>query len=234
MAGSHAEVLSQVEGRGHSVRLATINGRKYVLHSEESIVGPTAKGCLPSDLNPFAGAAEPWLSDVSDPRHPRMRVSQMTLAINDPANCPRQIAAGEDASVHYHDVDDPADTTFVMASMWNAGLRIFDVRQPLQPKEVAYFNPGMFTTPSDSGLLDKAWGHVHYEERTGHIWFATQSGGFWVVELEPQVRRALGLPAVPAAYPNGRAPRPADTRGVLGAPAVSTAQYYCTLGPVTA
>ena len=135
-----------------------------------------------------------------------MRVSQMTLAINDPANCPRQIADGENASVHYHDVDDPADTTFVMASMWNAGLRIFDVRQPLRPKEVAYFNPGMFETPSDSGLLDKAWGHVHYDQRTGHIWFATQSGGFWVVELEPQVRRALGLPAVPAAHPNGRAP----------------------------
>src|SRR3954471_19737037 len=70
-------ILSQVEGRGHSVRLATIKGRSYVLHSEESIVDPTAKGCVPAELNPFGGAAQPWLSDVTDPTNPQMRVSQM-------------------------------------------------------------------------------------------------------------------------------------------------------------
>jgi hypothetical protein len=32
------------------------------------------------------------------------------------------------ASVHYHDVDDEARTTFAMASMWHAGLRVTDVR----------------------------------------------------------------------------------------------------------
>jgi hypothetical protein len=227
-------VLSQVEGRGHSIRLATIDGRKYALHSEESIVGPTAKGCVPETTNPFGGAAQPWLSDVTNPRNPVMHISQMKLAINDPANCATAIADGEDASVHYHDVDNAARTTFVMASMWNAGLRIFDVRQPRQPKEVAYFNPGVFLKPSDSGVLDKAWGHVRYEQRTGQIWFATQSGGFWVVELEPQVRRGLGLPSVPVLHPDGSAPRPPDTIGVVGAPAVTTQQYYCTLGPVAA
>jgi hypothetical protein len=227
-------VLSQVEGRGHSVRLATINGRTYALHSEESIVGPTAKGCVPASTNPFGGAAQPWLSDVTDPTHPAMRVSQLTLAINDPANCAAEVADGEDASVHYHDVDNQAHTTFVMASMWNAGLRVFDVRQPLHPKEMAYFNPGTFLRPSDSGVLDKAWGHVRYDRLTGQIWFATQSGGFWVVELEPQVRRALGLPSVAVLHPDGTTPRPDDTIGAvgdLGAPAISTQQYYCTIGP---
>jgi hypothetical protein len=225
-------VLSQVEGRGHSIRLATIDGRTYALHSEESIVGPTAKGCVPASTNPFAGAAQPWLSDVTDPRHPVMNVSQMTLAINDPSNCATEAADGEDASVHYHDVDNAARTTFVMASMWNAGLRIFDVRDPLHPREAAYFNPGTFLTPSDSGVLDKAWGHVHYDRVTGQIWFATQSGGFWVVELEPQVRRALGLPTITALHPDGSAPRPADTIGAVGATAIATQQYYCTIGPV--
>lgn len=226
-------VLSQGEGRGHSVRLATMNGRTYLLHSEESIVGPTAKGCAPASTNPFAGAAQPWLSDVTDPTHPTMHISQLTLAINDPANCAREAADGENASVHYHDVDNPQRTTFVMASMWNAGLRIFDVRQPLQPKEVAYFNAGSFATPSDSGVLDKAWGHVHYDERTGQVWFASQSGGFWVVEVEPQVRQLLGLPALQVLHPNGSAPRPADTIGALGRPAVATAQYYCVIGSVS-
>jgi hypothetical protein len=226
-------VLSQVEGRGHSIRLATINRRTYALHSEESIVGPTAKGCVPETMNPFGGAAQPWLSDVTDPRHPMMHVSQMNLAINDPANCATAIADGEDASVRYHDVDSEERTTFVMASMWNAGLRIFNVRQPLHPKEVAYFNAGMYLQLFDSGVLDKAWGHVRYDARTGQIWFSTQSGGFWVVELEPQVRRALGLRSVPVLHPDGSVPRTTDTIGPVGAPAIATQQYYCTIGNAT-
>ena len=229
-----AVVLSNVEGRGHSIRLATVNGRTFAVHSEESVVGPTAKGCVTEDANPMGGAAQPWLSDVTDPTKPQMRVSRMTLEINDPANCPQEVADGENASVHYHDVDSESSTTFVMASMWNAGLRIFDIRKPLHPTEVAYFNPGAFERPSDDALLDKAWGHIHYEARTGQLWFATQSGGFWVVELEPQVRQALGLRPVRVLHPDGSAPRPADTLGTAGTPAVSTEQYYCTLAPALA
>jgi hypothetical protein len=226
-------ILSQVQGRGHSMRLATINGRTYAVHSEESIAGPAANGCASPAANPFGGAAQPWLSDVTDPTQPEMRISQMTLAINDPANCVRQLTDVEDASVHYQDVDNAQHTTFVMASMWNAGLRLFDVRDPLHPREVAYFNPGMFGKPSDTPLLDKAWGHIRYDEQTGQIWFATQSGGFWVVELEPQVRFRLGLPVTPVLHPRGNAPRPPETIAALAAPAVATQQYYCTLGFVS-
>ncbi|MCU1377272.1 MAG: hypothetical protein JWN29_255, partial [Acidimicrobiales bacterium] len=225
------KVVSQRQGRGHSVRTATIGGRPFVLHSEESVFGPTW-GCLPETLNPFAGPAQPWLTDISDPSHPRT-VSQFGLAINDPANCPAQIDSGVSASVHYHDVDDPARTTFVVASMWNSGVRVFDVRDPVHPKEVAYFNPGD-VQPGTGVTLDHAWAHVRWVPTTGQLWFATSAGGFWVAELEPQVRAQLGL------GPSGRAPlhptgRPAR-RGV--ATPVSTLRkidataYYCTLGVV--
>lgn len=222
-------VLSQVEGRGHSIRLANINGRTYALHSEESIVGPLAKGCVPEQLNPFAGAAQPWLSDVTDPTNPKMRISQFTLAINDPANCATEIADGVNASVHYHDVDDPNHTTFAMLSMWNAGLRIVDIRDPYHPREVGYFNPGAFLTPGDDVLLDKAWGHIRYIASTGQIWFATQSGGFWVVELEPQVRKALGLPKRPTVNPDGGPARPTSSVVAVAPANQNTEQYYCTL-----
>jgi hypothetical protein len=222
-------VLSQVEGRGHSIRLAKIKGRTYALHSEESIIGPTAKGCVPETANPFAGASQPWLSDVTDPTNPKMRISQFKLAINDPANCATEIADGVNASVHYHDVDDPNRTTFAMLSMWNAGLRIVDIRNPYQPREVGYFNPGAFLTPGDDVLLDKAWGHIRYVASTGQIWFATQSGGFWVVELEPQVRRALGLPPRPTHNPKGGPARPASSSAAVAPANVNTDQYYCAL-----
>lgn len=174
------------------------------------------------------------LTDLDGLRRVAMPLSQLTLAINDPANCAAEVADNEDASVHYHDVDNPSHTTFVMASMWNAGLRVFDVRDPLQPTEVAYFNPGMYLTqPSDTPELDKAWGHVRYDEATGQIWFATQSGGFWVVELEPQVRSTLGLDEVPVLHPEGNVPRPVGTMSALspvGSPAAASEQYYCTIG----
>jgi hypothetical protein len=224
-----AILLSQVEGRGHSIRLARIKGRTYALHSEESVVGPTAKGCVPEEMNPFAGAAQPWLSDVTDPANPKMRISQFRLAINEPANCATEVADGVNASVHYHDVDDPNRTTFAMLSMWNAGLRIVDLRDPYHPREVGYFNPGAFLTPGEDALLDKAWGHVRYVPSTGQIWFASQSGGFWVVELEPQVRKALGLPKRAALNPQGGPARPGASSAAIAPANQNTEQYYCTL-----
>ncbi len=185
---------------GHSVRPANVNGKPYLLMSEESIGGPTANGCLPKALNPFAGAAQPFLVDISNDRTPHA-VSQFRLAINEPQNCLREAAAGMDASVHYNDVDDPNHTTFALLSMWNAGLRIVDWRDPLHPTEVAYFNPGSF-----GGALDQAWAHIRYQPATGLIWFTTQTGGLWVLELEPQVRALLDLPSKPAHHPRGRAP----------------------------
>jgi hypothetical protein len=111
-----------------------------------------------------------------------------------------------------------------MMSMWNAGLRIVDLRDPRHPTEVGYFNPGAF-----GGRLDKAWAHVRYRPESGQIWLATESGGFWVLELEPQVRAALGLPARPsmAATLKGRArPEPATP---VRAGTVDVTAYYCTL-----
>jgi hypothetical protein len=80
-------------------------------------------------------------------------------------------------------------------------------------------------TPNE---LDQAWAHSRYVPETGHIWLTTRSGGFWVLELQPQVRAALGLPAMPTRYPEGRAPRPASTRQAVGA--ASATSLYCTLG----
>jgi hypothetical protein len=222
------KVLSQRQGRGHSVRTATIGGRTFVLHSEESVFG-AAVGCAPESLNPIAGAAQPWLTDVSDPVHPH-QVSQFGLAINDPANCPAQLASGVQASVHYHDVDDPARTTFVLASMWNAGLRIFDVRNPAHPVEVAYFNPA--DVQAGSGVtLDHAWSHIRWVPETGQVWLSTAAGGFWVLELEPQVRQQLGLGTRAVRSPKGRP----GTRGLTlltTAPAIDPTPYFCTLGVV--
>lgn len=232
-------VISQESGRGHSVRTATIGGVPYVLHSEESVFG-AGYGCIPQEAAPFAGPAQPWLTNISDPAHPKT-VSQFGLQINDPKNCQEQFDGKQNDSVHYHDVDDPSDTTFVMASIWNAGIRMFDVRHPEQPTEVAYFNPGD-VDPTASVQLDHAWGHVRYIAKSGQIWFATADGGFWVVRIEGQVRRYLGLDAknVRHGLPALNVPvRDSGRPGTIGASLLrpvagwlDIAPYYCTLGSV--
>ena len=240
-----ARVIGSAPLPGHSINIATIGGKPFLLSSDESIANPTAKGCLPDLLTPFGGVARPALTDLSNEDLPRTR-SELSLPINDLGHCVDEVVSMVNASVHYHDVDDPDDTTFAMTSMWNAGLRIWDVRDPYHPEEVAYFNPGRFAgssinaDPAELGLgtllglasangLDQAWAHVRYREDTGHIWLTTASGGFWVLELEPQVRAALDLPARPAVHPNGAAPRPPATRVTIGAANASLMATYCVI-----
>src|SRR5581483_2871881 len=130
-----------------------------------------------------------------------------------------------------------------MASMWNAGIRVFDVRNPANPTEVAYFNPGD-VDPTASTQLDHAWGHIRYIARNGQIWFATADGGFWVVRIEGQVRQYLGLDAknlahgLPALHLPRRDPGHPGTRGAafirpLGG-YIDISPYYCTLGAAVA
>jgi hypothetical protein len=232
-------VISQESGRGHSVRTATIGGKPYVLHSEESVFG-AAYGCLPQETAPFAGPAQPYLTDITDPTHPKT-VVEFGLQINDPKNCPEQLQAKENDSVHYHDVDDPKDTTFVMASMWNAGLRLFDVRNPKQPSEVAYFNPGD-VDPTPAVDLDHAWGHIRYLADKGQIWFGTADGGFWVVRIEPQLRQYLQLDQKNAKHgipipklPAGDLGRPGTLGAALERPPwgfIDIAPYYCAFSGI--
>jgi hypothetical protein len=236
------KVISQFKGRGHSIRemnvalprtareqgSGTVGGkaprRHMLLHSEESIVSPSANGCISEEMNPFAGPAQPYFTDIVDEHQPKT-VSQFKLEINEPQNCPTQLESGVNASVHYHDVDDENDTKFVMLSMWNAGMRVVDVRNPEEPREVAYFNPAMIP-----GRLDQAWGHVRYVAETGHIWFSTATGGFWVVQLQGQVLRHFDeKPAQPPAPV-----LPVDVHpSLFPLPAVPTNEAYCTLDAAT-
>jgi hypothetical protein len=237
------KILSQREGRGHSMRTATITGtdgellrddngnvRRFALHSEESVFS-TAYGCLSEELNPFAGAAEPWLTEATDLANPKMRISQFHLEINQRQNCGAQFDSRVQASVHYHDFDRADGARFAILSMQNAGIRVIDVRRPGEPVEIGYFNPG----DVDKGpgeRLDNAWAHSRYVEETGHIWFATASGGFWVVALEPQVRARLGMAPVSTSTATGTADLASVTFGPLGPEATDTARLYCTLGGV--
>jgi hypothetical protein len=246
-----ARVVSTFAGPGHSLSQATIGGKPYLVRSDESIIPPTGTPCVPTELTPFGGTAQASLADISDETAPVAKGS-LSLDINEPAGCVSSLLSGVNGSSHYQNVDDPDDTTFAMVSMWNSGLRLFDLRNPDAPSEVAYFNPGQFPLVPLSfagGNIDKSfgvtsrtsldimWGHVRYDQRTGLIWAASRNGGFWVLQLQPQVRDRLGLPEIAPRAPLAGSPRPAASIDVrppgLLSPASVPAGLYCTLGPLS-
>lgn len=230
------DVISWIPGPAHGVRRADIGGKRHLLHSDETLASPAplpptflANGCVPEPVTPLGGAAQAFLTDISAEAAPA-RVSELKLAINDPTNCAARNESGVKATVHYNEVDDADDATFALLGMSNAGVRLFDIRNPASPKEVAYFNPGQLVGTDGSKVLDTVFAHVHYEKSTGHVWLSTRNGGFWVLELEPQVRAALELPEMPTEHPDGAPARTASLHIVDAIPPADlrTAFAYCT------
>ena len=93
-------------------------------------------------LAPFPMAR---LFDITDERHPK-EVSKLMLETHDPANCNKVLSDLAGLALfsygsHYCSVDNRQNATALACSYFNSGVRVFDIREPSHPKEIAYFNP---------------------------------------------------------------------------------------------
>jgi hypothetical protein len=75
------------------------------------------------------------------------------LEVHDPKNCAQVLPDLVGLSVftygsHYCSVDNKRNATTLACGYFNSGIRVFDIRNPARPKEIAYFNPAGVTTPS--------------------------------------------------------------------------------------
>ena len=87
---------------------------------------------------------------------------------------------------HYISVDDPSNASLVFITWYSSGLRVFDIRDPAHPREVAYLNAPV---GPDAGVShDSATTYVRYLPKTGQVWFGTGVRGFVVAELAPSLR----------------------------------------------
>ncbi len=85
------------------------------------------------------------LIDIANPRKPK-QLREYRLEINQPSNA--AVAArdlggngvfGYDS--HYCNIDKLVDPTMLACGYFDSGVRLFDIRDPLRPKELAYYNP---------------------------------------------------------------------------------------------
>ncbi len=177
----------------HTARWFRNGGRSYVYSSDE---WPTAGVC------PWAHSR---IIDVTDEQHP-VKVSDIRLAVADPANCLSTELDLANYSAHYVGIDDPNNATTLFTTNYAAGLRVLDIHDPVHPKEIAYWHPAPDpNTPLVTGaqffgnsgsLWDAVPTYVRYRPETGQIWIAGVSSGFQILQFTasagPTVPRPTG------------------------------------------
>jgi hypothetical protein len=137
----------------------TIAGRPYVIFVDE---GEFA-GWPP-------GAAR--IIDISDETKPVV-VAKLKLEVHMPdSGVPNTPASANNA--HYCNVPRRDEPGIVACSYTTSGLRVFDIRDPYRPKEIAYINP--------PGAGNASARPAFVPER-GEIWFTVQSSGFYVARV---------------------------------------------------
>jgi hypothetical protein len=92
--------------------------------------------------------------DVTDPRVPT-DIAHLKTQVQDPKNCAAIINDAKPGTIfgynaHYCGVDNPQNATAIACGYFESGVRVFDIRDPYKPKEIAYYNPP--ANPANSGV----------------------------------------------------------------------------------
>ncbi|MCX5044608.1 hypothetical protein OG921_15665 [Aldersonia sp. NBC_00410] len=107
---------------------------------------PVTYGGKPFIFSPDeAGSGGVKVFDVSNPADAKL-VNRIKLEINIPANINANLRSSGGGGVfsydsHYCSADRPADPTALACSWFSSGIRVFDVRDPANIREIAYYNP---------------------------------------------------------------------------------------------
>jgi len=165
-------------GGSHSAEFVTIKGRQYVIAEDETM---------------GVNAVAPWgwarILDVTDERYP-LQISTIKLQASEAQYGQQTNPDKAYYGAHYLGVDDRANTALVFFSWYSSGLRVWDIRDPYLPKEIGYYIPGARTDTKlavGSGYpnhnVDYVYSFIRYRPESGHIWFNSVFGGFFITEL---------------------------------------------------
>jgi hypothetical protein len=125
--------------------------------------------------------------DISDETQPTI-VSDLRLEVHEPEHF-AEIAGDPGAknelqgyAGHYCAVPQRDEPGIVACSMIQSGLRIFDIRDPHAPKEIAYFNAPLLDRelpqPSNFAMSAPA-----FAPERGEIWYSDGYSGFYAVRV---------------------------------------------------
>ncbi len=160
----------------------TIHGRRYLLEFDEYAFRFSSPA--PPDT---VGAAR--IIDINDERHPRV-VSNLRLQVDQPAahhaadHDPGAIDPAQGYAAHYCNIPREVDPEIAACSFISSGLRVFDIRNPLRPREIGYF-----IAPPRRAVLNLydgsnfAMSKPAFDPARREIWYTDGSSGFYVLRL---------------------------------------------------
>jgi LVIVD repeat len=140
--------------------------------------------------------------DIGDEARPRV-VSNLRLEVHQKENFAEQ--GGDNGAQnpvqgyagHYCNVPTRVDPPIVACSMILSGLRVFDIRDPLNPREIAYFNApvtprivppvGVIPAPSNWAMASPS-----FVPERDEIWYSDGLSGFYAVRLTNAAAQTAG------------------------------------------
>jgi len=179
----------------------TQNGKKYMMEIDE--FGERAN----------VGAGR--ILDMTDEKKPVV-ISNMRLAVNQEQaqagpqrQDPGATATAQGYRGHNCSIPTRVNPTIVACSFIVSGLRIFDIADPRNPQEIAYFN-GKIKPSTDGGLLRLgafAMASPVYIPERREVWYSDGNLGFHSVRLTAAAKRTGPVTAAPGpARPRAAAP----------------------------
>jgi hypothetical protein len=182
-------------------------GKPYVLDWSEyrTFLVP----CIPGQQT-SSNFGYPAIIDIADETKPRV-VSTLKTEVMEPKNCATVLAdsafiqspdkflgAGDVFPLlgsrvflydsHYCSTDRLHDPTIVACSSFASGLRVYDIRDPAKPTEIAYWNAGFVKDPVGSALYGNlAIARPVIRSDLGQIWFPDAFKGFHALQFRDGV-----------------------------------------------
>ena len=197
------------QGQVEEMYPVTIDGRPHIISSDESggNAGLGAQAACEREASPHGYANIIDISDETNPvivASPKLEVAYFgncLKIVNDPA------MAGGNIPGYNHErcvADNPDDPKMLACSLLHAGLRIYDIRDLNNMKEIAYYKPAAVRTaflPSagqwrEDRDLDMSrlpgYARFYVRESTGEheIWIATDGQGLEILRFSDSFKAA--------------------------------------------
>jgi hypothetical protein len=207
-ANPQIRVISELYWKDGSVAQhtipVTIGGKPYVIFVDEGGSGGTTSSTQFEAACAAGMPAFPMarIIDISDEVNPFI-ASRVALETHAPKACSivRPDIAGLSIFTygsHYCSVDNKQNATTLACGYFNSGIRVFDIRDPQRPKEIAYYNPAGTTTASPgsnhvsigqwrAGGPDWCNAQVHLDAAAGTLWTTCQDNGLLTLKFTNNV-----------------------------------------------
>ena len=162
----------------------TIGGRPYLAEIDE--FSSAEDDDSTASNGPKVGAAR--IIDIADERNPRI-VSNIRLAVHQRenramlANDPGAQSIVQGYAGHYCNVPRRDDPEILACSMIASGLRIFDIRDPANPREMAYYVAPNKTSQTAGAPSNYAMSSPSFVPERSEVWYTDGNSGFYNVKL---------------------------------------------------